>query len=63
MAHSVNLGTSTHLLSIVLVFITTTIKCKLSFSNDAAKHGPAAGVTPVLRPLNPLPSNLLVLVH
>lgn len=63
MAHKVNLGTSTHLLSMVLVFITTTTKCKLSFSNEAAKQGPAAGVTPVFNPLNPLPSNLLVLVH
>ena len=40
-----------------------TIKCRLSFSNEAARHGPAAGVTPVLTPLNPFPKSLLVFVH
>jgi hypothetical protein len=46
-----------------LVFITTMTKCRVSFSKLAARQGPAAGVTPVLRPLKPFPSNLLVLVH
>lgn len=62
-AHSVNLGTSTHLLSIVFVFMTTITRCKLSFSKDAARHGPAAGVTPVFTPLKPFPRSLFVLVH
>ncbi len=62
-AHRVSLGTSTHRLSIVLVFIRIIIRCKLSFSNEAAKHGPAAGVMPVFKPLKPLPSSLFVLLH
>jgi hypothetical protein len=44
----------------VLVFITTTIKCNESFSKLADKQGPAAGVTPVLHPLKPFPSSLFV---
>lgn len=63
MAQKVNLGTSTHRLSIVFVFMTTITKCRLSFSKEAAKQGPAAGVTPVLVPLKPFPSSLFVLVH
>jgi len=47
----------------VFVFITTTTKCKLSFSKLAAKHGPAAGVTPVFTPLKPFPNNLFVFVQ
>jgi len=62
-AQRVSLGTSTHRLSIVLVFITTMTRCKLSFSKEAAKQGPAAGVTPVFTPLKPLPKSLFVLVQ
>jgi hypothetical protein len=47
----------------VFVFISMIIRCKLSFSNDAARQGPAAGVMPVFSPLKPLPSSLLVLLH
>lgn len=57
MAHRASLGTSTHLLSLVLVLMTTIIKCRLSFSKLEATQGPAAGVHPGFTPLNPLLSN------
>jgi hypothetical protein len=47
------LGASYHLLSILQQLRSTTTTLYPSFLIEAARHGPAVGVIPVLIPLNP----------
>jgi len=54
MAQLANFHVSAHLISMLLVFIITTVISKSSYHIEVHRHGPALGVTPVFIPFIPL---------
>ena len=53
-AQLANFHVSAHLISILLVFIITTVISKSSYHIEVQRHGPALGVTPVFITFIPL---------